>query len=695
MGYTFALAGNPNSGKTTLFNQLTGSTAHVGNWPGVTVERKEGKYKKRGQDISIVDLPGIYSLSPYTPEEVVSRNYLILDKPDVVINIIDGTNLERNLYLTTQILEMDVPVVIALNMLDMLEKNNDTVDVKGLSKVLGVPILEISASQNRGIDELMQAATAQVGKKRKSTSVVSDSSLSGYITELENILIADGAPHPLFYSIKYIENDDQIEEVLPKTSEVKKFFIKNGAAINNITSDDPEAMTADLRYKFITKKCQPLITHTKRLHDLTTSDKIDKVLTHKIFGIPIFIGIMFLMFHFTFSENFFLTGLQSPGKFLEGILASAIEWFIEIAGSWLVSVGASDWAIGLVVDGVLSGVGAVVGFLPLVLMLYLFISILEDSGYMARAAFIMDRLLRRFGLSGKSFVPMIMGFGCSVPAITATRTLEDEKERRLTIMLIPFMSCGAKIPIYALIIPIFFPHNADLITTLFYVLGVVVAIICGIILKKTIFSGDASPFIMELPAYRFPSVKSLSIHLWDKLKDFLSRAGTTIAISSIVIWFLANFGFSGGFGMVEANSSASILGYLGNALKFIFLPLGFVSGPDGWKAVVAILSGLIAREAVVSTMGQLYTNTGGDAIADKGTATALATAIAATMSIPAALSFITWNLFAIPCMAAVGTIGSEMNSRKYFWGTLLFQTVVAWIMSFIVFWVGTLVMNLI
>lgn len=694
MTYTFALAGNPNSGKTTLFNQLTGSTAHVGNWPGVTVERKEGKCKRGGRDISIVDLPGIYSLAPYSPEEVVSRNYLIDGAPDVVINIIDGTNLERNLYLTTQILEVDIPVVVALNMLDMLEKNKDSIDVDGLQKILGVPVVAISASQNRGIDELMNAAVLESGKKRKASSVIAHSPLGDYILKLDEILSSSATLHSLYYATKYVEHDEQIESIMPKSQEVKNFFAENQREIDQISNSDPEAMVADLRYKYITKYCQPLIKRTKKKDALTTSDKIDKVLTHRILGIPIFILIMFLMFHFTFSENLFGLGIQSPGKFLEGAMSSLIEWITDGVNSLLISAQASEWVRGLVVDGVLAGAGAVMGFLPLVLILYLFISILEDSGYMARAAFVMDRLLRKFGLSGKSFVPMIMGFGCSVPAVSATRTLENESDRRITIMLIPFMSCGAKIPIYALIIPIFFPHHADLVTTLFYVFGIAIAMICGVILKKTVFKGDESPFIMELPPYRMPSIKSLGLHLWDKFKGFATKVGTTITVASIAIWFFANFGFNGGFGMVEPNSAVSILGYLGNALKFIFVPLGFASGADGWKTVVAVLTGLIAREAVVSTMGQLYTNAGGDAVTDTGAATALAAAIAATMSAPAALSFITWELFSVPCMAAIGAISDEMNNRKYFWGTLAFHTVVAWLMSFAVYHISNLTMTL-
>lgn len=697
MGIKIALAGNPNSGKTTLFNQLTGSTAHVGNWPGVTVERKEGIYKKTGTDITIIDLPGIYSLSPYSPEEVIARNYIINDNPDLVINIVDATNLERNLYLTTQLLEIDIPLVIALNMMDVVERNKDSIDIAALEKTLGVPIVAISASQKKGIDNLMKRAEEIAQKPRASKTVMQESVLGQPIKEIVDLLEKEQIPHSLYYSVKFIEQDTDVTDHLKLPGEVNTEIAEVVAKTSAVTDDDPEALVADLRYKFITKYIQPLIKKTARKDNLTKSDKIDKIVTHKYLGIPIFIVVMFLMFHLTFSEKLFgIEGLLSPGKFLEELTVMFVEWFSGVVEGLLVSVNASPWAVSLVVDGILAGVGAVFGFLPLVLMLYLFISILEDTGYMARAAFIMDRVLRKFGLSGKSFVPMIMGFGCSVPAVTATRTLENESDRKLTIMLIPFMSCGAKIPIYALIVPVFFPHNTDLIITGIYILGIVVAIISGILLKKTVFKGDVSPFIMELPEYRLPSLKSLGIHLWDKFKGFATKVGTIITVATIVIWFLANFGFDGGFGMVEANSAQSILGYLGNALRFIFIPLGFASGADGWKAVVAVLSGLIAKEAVISTMGQLYTGVAGDA-AEEGTAASLALAatIAATFSVPAALSFITWNLFSTPCMAAVGAIHAEMNSKKHFWGTMAFHIGVAWVMSFLVYHISSLILMVI
>lgn len=697
MGIKIALAGNPNSGKTTLFNQLTGSTAHVGNWPGVTVERKEGIYKKTGTDITIIDLPGIYSLSPYSPEEVIARNYIINDNPDLVINIVDATNLERNLYLTTQLLEIDIPLVIALNMMDVVERNKDSIDIAALEKTLGVPIVAISASQKKGIDNLMKHAEEIAQKPRASKTVMQESVLGQPIKEIVDLLEKEQIPHSLYYSVKFIEQDTDVTDHLKLPGEVNTEIAEVVAKTSAVTDDDPEALVADLRYKFITKYIQPLIKKTARKDNLTKSDKIDKIVTHKYLGIPIFIVVMFLMFHLTFSEKLFgIEGLLSPGKFLEELTVMFVEWFSGVVEGLLVSVNASPWAVSLVVDGILAGVGAVLGFLPLVLMLYLFISILEDTGYMARAAFIMDRVLRKFGLSGKSFVPMIMGFGCSVPAVTATRTLENESDRKLTIMLIPFMSCGAKIPIYALIVPVFFPHNTDLIITGIYILGIVVAIISGILLKKTVFKGDVSPFIMELPEYRLPSLKSLGIHLWDKFKGFATKVGTIITVATIVIWFLANFGFDGGFGMVEANSAQSILGYLGNALRFIFIPLGFASGADGWKAVVAVLSGLIAKEAVISTMGQLYTGVAGDA-AEEGTAASLALAatIAATFSVPAALSFITWNLFSTPCMAAVGAIHAEMNSKKHFWGTMAFHIGVAWVMSFLVYHISSLILMVI
>lgn len=690
MSYKFALAGNPNSGKTTLFNQLTGSTAHVGNWPGVTVERKEGKYKKAGESINIIDLPGIYSLSPYSPEEVIARNYIIDEHPDLIINIVDATNLERNLYLSTQILEIDCPMVIALNMMDVVDKQKDKIDINAIEKNLGVPVVPISASKNDGIAMLMKKAVETVKVKRTARSVLMDFDLGKYIGQIQEVLQKQNVKNALYYSIKFLEND---------TKAIEKLTQKDNAEIRKICEEakticdggDCEGTIADYRYQYITKHISKLIKKIQK-DTLTTSDKIDKVLTNRILGIPIFLAIMFLVFHITFSENFLtIEEMPSPGVWLQGLMEDGVGWVTDGIADALESANAADWAQGLVVDGILAGVGAVFSFLPQILLLFLFLSILEDSGYMARAAFIMDRLLRRFGLSGKSFMPMLMGFGCSVPAIIGTRTLENEKTRRLTIMLIPWMSCGAKLPIHLLIAAAFFPNNTDLVVFGMYLLGVVVAILMGIILKNTLFKGDVDPFIMELPTYHFPRLKSLLLHLWEKLKGFVIRAGTIILGSTIVIWFLANFGFDNGFGMVEANSAESILGVIGNGLRFIFVPLGFASGDDGWKAVVAILTGLIAKELVVSTMGQLYIpGLEEDAAEDSAAGTLLGTALASQISPLAAISFLAFNLLAVPCMAAVGAIRQEMNSTKWTFITIGIQIATAWIVSFLIYNIGSI-----
>ena len=692
MPIKMALVGNPNSGKTTLFNNLTGSTSHVGNWPGVTVDIKEGRYRRRGigEDIVIVDLPGIYSLSPYSPEEVVSRNYIHSGEPAVVINIVDATNLERNLYLTTQILEMETPMLVALNMMDLIEKMQDELDVASLERELGVPVVPIVASRGIDIETLMTAAIGLAGQPREGISVLADSVLGDSIVEIAGIFRRNGVDHPVYHAVKSLEGDnDAVEDIIPLLNNESVFTkVRNIGERARGAVRDIEAVVADNRYRYITAHYSPLLRRSALHERPAVSDRIDSVLTNRIWGIPIFILIMFVIFHLTFSENLVgFTNLPAPGTWLAGRVESLVEMFTGEIDSLLSAVNASPWLCSLVVDGILGGVGAVIGFLPLILVLYLCISILEDTGYMARAAFIMDRLMRRFGISGRSFVPLIMGFGCSVPAVAATKTLANERDRRITIMLIPFMSCGAKIPVYGLIVPVFFPQHADLVITGFYFFGIAVAILCGIVLKNTVFQGNVSPFILELPPYRIPSLKSLVVLVWDKLKGFAVRVGVVITLSTIVIWFLSNFGFNGGFGMVESNSANSILGYIGNALRFFFIPLGFASGYEGWKAVVAVLSGLVAREAVVSTMGQLY--------ADNGAATALTAAVAATFSVPAALSLLTWNLFSTPCMAAVGAIRDELGGGKWFWGTMLFHIGVAWTLSALVFFFASTTMRVI
>ena len=567
----FALAGNPNSGKTTLFNSLTGSTAHVGNWPGVTVDKKEGTYKKLEEPINIIDLPGIYSLSPYTPEEVISRNYILDENPDCIINIVDATNLERNLYLTTQLLEIDVPVVIALNMIDVIEKNNESIDAKTLEEKLGVPVVAISALKENNIQELMSIGYEAVKKGRKGHTVLEDSNLIHLINDCRIAFTALNVNDPLFHAIKLVESDEletkDHAELVHIVDEYKATFN------DEVFGSDFEAIVADSRYKYISKEFgnikktnNPTPNKEEKLGSYGKSDKIDKVLTNRWAGIPIFLVVLFLIFHLTFSENLFWLGglikadsfansdffagalwheggINSPGVMLQSLLIGATDWLSSVVAGWLSN--ASPWVSGLIVDGILAGVFSVLSFLPQILLLFLFFSILEDSGYMARIAFIMDRIFRRFGLSGRAFMPMIMGFGCSIPAMINTRTLADEKERTATIRVIPFFSCGAKLPILTAIaggiVSYFGIGNADIITYSMYLLGVSIAIITVLLMRNTSMRGKAAPFIMELPQYRMPGFKSLMIHLWDKLKHFVKKAFTIILASTIVIWFLQSF----------------------------------------------------------------------------------------------------------------------------------------------------------
>lgn len=678
-----ALVGNPNSGKTTLFNDLTGSSAKVGNWPGVTVDKKEGKYKKASVPMDIIDLPGIYSLSPYTLEEVIARDFIVNETPDVIINIVDATNIERNLYLTTQILETDIPVVIALNMMDLVAKNKDEIDVKALAKQLGVSVVEISALRGTNVKTLMNEVSIAT-QKRTPLNLFKGTSLENTYNALYDLFVSKGFVQPAFKASKVIENDEKMMQ----SEEIKSLL----SVIEDImkVDEDSEAVVANLRYEFIARELGNTIVKGKRSEELTTSDKIDKVLTSRILGLPIFVLIMWLIFHFTFSEDFFWTGLPSLGVYLQGLTEVPIEWLSGIFEGILTNMGASEWVFGLVINGIIGGVGAVLSFIPQILVIFLFLSILEDSGYMARVAFIMDRVLRKFGLSGKAFLPLLTGFGCSVPAIMGARTLEGERERKLTMMLVPYMSCGAKAPIWALFAASVFSEYGDWMTFGIYMLGIVVAVISAIILKKFVFKGETSPFIMELPAYHFPRLKNLLLHLWEKLKGYVVRAGTVILAATIVLWFLANFDFT--LSMVDENGADSILGVVANLIKFIFEPLGFASGEHGWRAVVAILTGLIAKEAVVSTMGVLYTGLESDEdfMGEDDASNALLATVAATFSPLAALSFMAFNLLSVPCMAAVGALRAEMNDRKLFWFTIGFWIVSAWVISFLIYNVGGL-----
>ncbi len=686
----FGLAGNPNCGKTALFNELTGSTAHVGNWAGVTVDRKEGTYKsKTGENINIIDLPGIYSLSPYTPEEIIARNFIINDTPDLIINIIDATNIERNLYLTTQILEIDCPVVIALNMMDIVEKQGDTIDIDGLSSILGVPVIPISALNGNGIQELMETAIKTASIKREGKSVLMDSHIKDAILEVKGLLEEHNIPHVVFNSVKLLEADSiSLENPLLSDHKEELKHILDEIAKKDIYND-VEAVVADLRYKFITEYCSPRIKRKRNVTDLSPSDKFDRILTHKFLGIPIFLIFMFLVFHFTFSESLFgVEGLSSPGVFLKTLAENGVGLFSDFVSSLLVKANASDWVFGFVVDGIIGGVGSVLSFVPQILCLFLFLSILEDSGYMARAAFIMDKILRHFGLSGRSFLPLLMGFGCSVPAIMGARTLENERDRKITMLIVPFFSCGAKLPIYAMFTAALFTENSDIVVFGMYLIGIVTAVIAAIILKKVVFRDENAPFIMELPQYHCPRAKSLILLLWEKLKGYLLRAGTVILASTIVIWFLSNFSFS--LEMVGSGSADSILGVIGTVLVPFFKPLGFVNGSDGWKAIVAILTGLIAKEAVVSTMGVLYTpSAGGDALENIEARQALLAVVAASFSPAAAISFMAFNLLCVPCIAAVSAARAELNSGKWTAFAIGFWIFTAWVVSFIIYNVGT------
>ncbi len=723
----FALCGNPNCGKTTLFNSLTGSTAHVGNWPGVTVDKREGVYKKCAEPISVVDLPGIYSLSPYTPEEVIARNYVLDQKPDCVINIIDATNLERNLYLTTQIMEIDVPVVIALNMMDAVTKAGDEIDEKELEQRLKIPVVKISALKDQGLQELMERAYETSKIPRQGVTVLEDSALKHLIGDITIALKGHGVENPLFHAVKLAEQDElevvAHKETVVMIEEFKKTFD------DQTFGDEFDAIVADGRYKYITKHFAPVLKR-KNGNQIknTSSDKADKVLTHKIWGIPIFLVILFGIFHVTFSEDFFYLGaifklpsledlgyvingnpknfgvellaciydgaLFSPGVIINNIWNNIIvgKLFGLISGA-VESSGMATWAVGLINNGIIDGITAVLSFLPWILVLFLLFSILEDSGYMARIAFILDRLFRKFGLSGRAFLPMIMGFGCSVPAMINTRTLADEKEKTATIRVIPFFSCGAKLPILTAIaggiVSAFNVGNADVITYGMYVLGVVTAIVSVLIMRSTTQRGETPPFIMELPTYHMPRFKSLMMLIWDKAKHFLIKAFTVILASTIVIWVLTHFSFKWEF-LSEENIDKSILAGISQLLQPIFTPLGFGSqlGTNGWVFVVAVVAGLIAKENVVATLGTLAACLGGSlASGDVGYIVSI---IGATgITVPALLAFIAFNMTTIPCFAAVATAKGELNSRSKFNWTLVFWLAASYIVASMIYTVGS------
>ena len=715
----FALAGNPNSGKTTLFNSLTGSTAHVGNWPGVTVDKREGVYKKLSEPIAIVDLPGIYSLSPYTPEEVISRNYILDEKPDCVINIVDATNLERNLYLTTQLMEIDVPVIIALNMIDEVEKAGDKIDAAKLESNIGLPVVKISALKNKGIEELMRRAFECSSKPRKGETVLEGGSLTHLIGDCKIALEGAGVDNALFHAIKLAEMDELEVKAHPQAAKTVEEFKKTFK--DETFGSDFEAIVADSRYKYISKNYSSALTRNKKSarEKLTRSDKADKVLTHKIWGIPIFLVILFAVFHLTFSENFLYLGAALPegwvsgegtafegvfgdgginsiGVILFNLLDLATSSISSAIGDAMAAGGVAEWATGLVVDGMFGGLFAVLSFLPQILLLFLFFSILEDSGYMARVAFILDRIFRRFGLSGRAFMPMIMGFGCSVPAMVNTRTLADENERVATIRVIPFFSCGAKLPILTAIaggvVQITGLGNADLITYGMYVLGIATAICAVLVMRSTTMRGEVPPFIMELPAYRMPQLKSLTMLLWDKLKHFVKKAFTIILASTIVIWFVSHFSFNWKF-LTDAEMNESILAGIGMLVRPLFTPVGFGSQLNdwGWVFVVAAVTGLIAKENVIATFGTLAACITAGFTADEALEgiDSVAEMIAATgIGVPALIAFIAFNMLTIPCFAAVATAKAEVPDKKRFNNTLIFWIIVSYLVASMIYLIG-------
>ncbi len=668
MSLVFALAGNQNSGKTTLFNKLTGSNQHVGNFPGVTIEKKEGLIKKL-KDASIVDLPGIYSLSPYTMEEVVTRDFILKEKPDLLINIVDATNIERNLYLTLQLMELSIPMVIALNMMDEVIASGNSVDVLRLSNDLGVPVVPISASKNQGISELLDVIMkTAIEKKQPKKLDFCTGEVHKAIHAISHLIDdqARDSGYPLrFAATKLVEGDEQTIRELNITDNQKHIISHVVEDMEKSLNTDREAALADMRYNYIESLCAASVIKHQETHEQIRSEKIDRILTHKYFGIPIFFGIMFLVFWITFG---------AIGAPLQGLLEEIIAFATDAVSNIMTRADVSSGLHSLVIDGIFAGVGSVLSFLPLIVILFLFLSLLEDSGYMARVAFVMDKALRKIGLSGRSFVPMLIGFGCSVPAIMATRTLASERDRKMTIVLTPFMSCSAKLPIYGMITMAFFPDNAAVVMIALYALGIVVAVISGLILNNTVFKGDPVPFVMELPAYRVPTLKSVLIHMSEKAKDFIRRAFTVIFIGTIIIWFLQSFDWS--FNMVD-DSSVSILSSVGSLIAPIFKPLGF----NDWRASTALITGLAAKEAVVSTLTVL---TG--SITDAQ----LSVVLSAMFTPLSAFAFLVFTLLYMPCIAAFAATKKELGSLKYAILTALYQTITAYAAAMIIYQLGRL-----
>ena len=685
MGIKIALAGNPNCGKTTMFNALTGANQYVGNWPGVTVEKKEGKLKgkRKNDDIIVTDLPGIYSLSPYTLEEVVSRDYILNDNPDVIIDLVDATNIERNLYLTTQLIETGVPVVIALNMTDLLEKRGIKIDTKRLSMLLDCPIVETSALKQTGLDTLIETAIKVANKKEVDLPrEIFSKEMEAAVADVKGVLpdtISEDKKR--WYAVKFLENDSKVVESMNLSAAAKAAVDKDRKELETKHDDDMESIVTDERYKFIQKIVETTVKKGK--DKLTTSDKIDRIVTNRILGIPIFIAVMFVVYYISVTTIGTIVTDWTNDTFVVAVQ--------DLASKGLEAAGVSSVIEGLVVDGIIGGIGAVLGFVPQMAILFLFLSILEDCGYMVRIAFVMDRVFRHFGLSGKSFIPLLISSGCGIPGIMASKTIEQDNDRRLTIMTATFIPCGAKLPVIALMGGVMASYATGsytaggLMAPIMYFVGIVAVLVAAIILKKTKpFSGKPAPFVMELPQYHVPQAKTVLLHVWERLKGFIIKAGTILFLACVVMWFLGGFGFTnGGFGLVD-DSADSLLAVIGGFIAPIFAPLGF----GEWQPVAASLSGFTAKEAIVSTMGVLAN------VAESQSEDTVTVAQAIQNWFPsavAAFSFLLFNLLDSPCLAAIATMAQQMQSKKWFWFAILFQNVFAYLVTLCVYQIGTLV----
>ena len=684
MAIRIALAGNPNCGKTTMFNALTGANQYVGNWPGVTVEKKEGKLKSKKvkEEVVVTDLPGIYSLSPYTLEEVVSRDYLLKENPDVIVDLVDATNIERNLYLTTQLIETGVPVVIALNMVDLLEKRGIKIDVARLSMLLDCPIVETSALKGEGLDKLIDEAIKTAKKKEADLpKEIFNKDLEDAVSAAAEVLPSSiDANKKRWYAVKFLEKDSKVAESVKLTDSAAKKIEELRAGLEKSHDDDMESIVTDERYKFIQKIVGTTVKKGK--DKLTTSDKIDKIVTNRILGIPIFIAVMFVVYYISVT-----TIGTIVTDWTNDVFVVAIQ---DAATSALSAIGAGDMVMGLAVDGIIGGLGAVLGFVPQMAILFLFLSVLEDCGYMVRIAFVMDRVFRHFGLSGKSFIPLLISSGCGIPGIMASKTIEQDNDRRLTIMTATFIPCGAKLPVIAMMGGVIAGEVAgyqesSFIAPLMYFIGIAAVLVAAIILKKTKpFSGKPAPFVMELPQYHIPQAKTVLLHVWERLKGFIIKAGTILFLACVVMWFLGGFGFTnGGFGLVD-DSADSLLAVIGGFIAPIFAPLGF----GEWQPVAASLSGFTAKEAIVSTMGVLAN------VAESKSEDTVTVAQAIQSWFPsavAAFSFLLFNLLDSPCLAAIATMAQQMQSKKWFWFAILFQNIFAYIVCLIVYQVGSFV----